>query len=196
MKKVYTNDMVAHLWAQQSQSEAHNIQRNFYFEGTAIYSYNSHFPIARRVNKDTVLFTTRRYSVTTAKHIKIVRCAIPVRLTIIHCEDVLAEGTSHVRNLTTMKTEFIALLDKALRSRKYTKHYLEQAEEMVCNHTAYRCLFKITKKQALPLSISTNWQVDAKKRVDAQLTEAKRRADIEKEHKARIHVQALAELEE
>lgn len=79
MKKVHTPEMVAHLWANQSQEEARNPGNNFYFYGDTIFSYGSHFPIAKHVKdkkgRKAVLFTTRGYSVTTSKHLHIVRLA-------------------------------------------------------------------------------------------------------------------------
>lgn len=59
------NREVAHLWANQSRDRASG--SHFYFEGDTIYSYGSHFPIARHY-KGAVLFTSGSYSVTTAKH--------------------------------------------------------------------------------------------------------------------------------
>ena len=68
---VYPSDMVAHLWAHKSQDFARNPGHNFYFHGDTIYSYGSHFPVARHVENKrgrAVLFTTRDYSVTTSGH--------------------------------------------------------------------------------------------------------------------------------
>lgn len=59
------NRQVAHLWANQSRQEAKG--SHFYFEGDTIYSYGAHFPIARHY-LGAVLFTSRSYSNTTAKH--------------------------------------------------------------------------------------------------------------------------------
>jgi hypothetical protein len=66
-RHVYSHDMVAHLWAHQSQDSARTANGNFFFTGDTIYSYGHHFPIARHVG-GVVLFTTRGYSVTTAGH--------------------------------------------------------------------------------------------------------------------------------
>lgn len=66
------NNEVAHLWANKSRSSAR--AGHFYFEGDTIYSYGSHFPVARH-HKGVVLFTSKRYSVTTARHIGITRSA-------------------------------------------------------------------------------------------------------------------------
>lgn len=59
------NKEVAHLWANQSRKSAFG--SHFYFQGDTIYSYGPHFPIARLVG-DVVLFTTRGYSNSTARH--------------------------------------------------------------------------------------------------------------------------------
>lgn len=70
MKKVFNSASdVAHAFALQEQSEGRNSSRSFYFEGDSLYSYGRHFCIARFISEDTVLFTERKYSNSTAKHI-------------------------------------------------------------------------------------------------------------------------------
>lgn len=59
------NKEVAHLWANQSRESASG--SHFYFNGDTVYSYGSHFPIARHY-RGAVLFTSRDHSVTTARH--------------------------------------------------------------------------------------------------------------------------------
>ncbi len=72
------NSKVAHAWAGQQKESARG--SNFYFDGPSIYSYGSHFEIARHVHlKDgraIVLFTTRSYSCSTSRHKSHVRNAI------------------------------------------------------------------------------------------------------------------------
>jgi hypothetical protein len=68
MKKVHTPENVAHLFANQLQDEARTQTNNFYFWGDRIFSYGSHFVIAKHYN-GVLLFTLRSYSNTTAKHI-------------------------------------------------------------------------------------------------------------------------------
>jgi len=53
MKKVVSPSEVAHLWANQLQSEATNRGRSFYFERQAIYSYGSHFLYSETPHKRT-----------------------------------------------------------------------------------------------------------------------------------------------
>ena len=81
MRYVHPNDMVAHLWANQSQESARSANGNFHFRDQTIYSYGGHFPIARLISNDrgerAVLFTSRGYSPTTSHHKSLVSRAIP-----------------------------------------------------------------------------------------------------------------------
>lgn len=43
MPQVFTNDMVAHVWAQQSQQSGRSSNGQFYFEGPALFSYGTHY---------------------------------------------------------------------------------------------------------------------------------------------------------
>jgi hypothetical protein len=63
--------MVAHLWANRSQDSARRQDGRFYFTGPAIYSFGSHYVIARHIDlKDgaAILWNTRGYSPSTSKH--------------------------------------------------------------------------------------------------------------------------------
>jgi hypothetical protein len=81
------NEQVAHIWANKSRERATG--SHFYFEGDTIYSYGTHFPIARHY-KGIVLFTSRGHSVTTARHKSIVRSAIN-HLVSFTVDDVMAK---------------------------------------------------------------------------------------------------------
>jgi hypothetical protein len=91
-KHVFDTGEIPHLWAHKVQDSARNAQGNLYFENETIYSYGSHFPIARHVvdnltkktSRPAVLFTTRGYSVTTNRHISAVRSAIPKDVPVFH----------------------------------------------------------------------------------------------------------------
>lgn len=90
-REVYEPAQIPHLWAHGLPDGA-RIRRggrnNYYAEGDTIYSYGAHFPIARRLivpdrgagdrrGAVVFLFTDRRYSVTTAGHIRATQSAIP-----------------------------------------------------------------------------------------------------------------------
>lgn len=78
-KKVFPTNEVAHIWAQQSQEEGINPQGNFYFKNESIYSYGSHYEIARfhkHKGETVVLLNNKGYSPTTNGHICNVRSAV------------------------------------------------------------------------------------------------------------------------
>jgi hypothetical protein len=91
-KHVFDTGEIPHLWAHRTQEDARNRQGNLYFTGDTIYSYGSHFPIARHVTNDAgqraVLFTTATYSVTTSSHCSAVRSAIPSGIPVFHVPNV------------------------------------------------------------------------------------------------------------
>ena len=91
-KHVFDTGEIPHLWAHRTQDDARNKQGNLYFTGDTIYSYGSHFPIARHVTNDAgeraVLLTTATYSVTTASHCSAVRSAIPSGVRVFHVPSV------------------------------------------------------------------------------------------------------------
>lgn len=70
-KKVFDNAMVAHVWAQQSQSEGRSNNGNFHFDGPVLYSYNT--PIGNIVKGKrgpVALLSSYSYSPTTSvKHL-------------------------------------------------------------------------------------------------------------------------------
>lgn len=66
------NRQLAHVWA--SNPEKENKGSNMFTRDGVIYSYGTHFPIARHY-KGAILFTSEGYSNTTAKHKSIVRGA-------------------------------------------------------------------------------------------------------------------------
>ena len=72
IRKVWPRDQVAHLWANRSQDEAREPSGNFYFTGPSIFSYGSHFLIARFVDmgdgRTLLLERAGGYSPTTSKH--------------------------------------------------------------------------------------------------------------------------------
>ena len=151
-KHVFKTEQVAHIWAQQTQDDGRNAQGNFYFTGDTIYSYGSHFPIARFINPQTVLFTTRRYSNTTSKHLWATRDALRgLDVRVIDCENVKWDDwrsdvkTAHDKNLKAMRDAHKAQIVKAHRARlDYSINgYLSTAQSLRENYAAYVALFKL-----------------------------------------------------
>lgn len=70
MPQVFSNSMVAHVWAQQSQSEGRSHNGQFYFSGPYLYSYGQHY-VAGLFAADggPVFINSTGYSVTTGRHL-------------------------------------------------------------------------------------------------------------------------------
>jgi hypothetical protein len=150
IRKVYPTDEVPRLWYHKTQDEARNAGRNLYFENETIYSYGGHFPIARHVTnsgrKSAVLFTTRTYSVTTAKHLGLVRRAIPESAVVFNVPSVLGAWGSeqnHTANLSHFVTESKNALDKAGRARISGNYDLASAFGLRDSAKAYAKFFRV-----------------------------------------------------
>lgn len=118
-KQVFSTGEIPHLWYHKTQYSARNQQHNLYFENETIFSYGSHFPIAKHVQskngkKSAILLTTRTYSVTTGGHISAVRSAIPEDVQIFR---VMRPDNSPESQLPYYLSEIKSNLDSA-NSRK------------------------------------------------------------------------------
>lgn len=111
---VFPTNEIPHLWAHGSRpaGRIRNAQGNLFAEGSDIYSYGYHFPIARRVEvanpsagavEVVYLFTTRGYSNTTGGHIHAARCATRNLGRIIHMDPTGVDGARLWDILTTRK---------------------------------------------------------------------------------------------
>jgi hypothetical protein len=180
MKKVVSPDMVAHLWAAQSQSEARNAGGTFYFRDSTIYSYGAHFPIASfREALDgsrLILFTERSYSVTTSKHISITRSAIRHEKNVLFCYNPTASFPSeHTNNLRAMFRECESVLQKAAKAKSRSADYFRTAEQLVKTHQRYREAFGL--ELDAPLTIGENWKALANEKIAQQKEDAKKQAE-------------------
>lgn len=156
MRTVFSNDMVAHVWAQQNQDYGRNSNESFYFQGATIYSYGSHFPIARFQRmpngERVVLMNSGSYSNTTAKHQSHARVAIPGDVRIVYCENpeilsrvngeqwddtIFPQGkcADEWRNKVQQAHSWVA---KAKRARKYGAEYLRNAESCARSANEWR----------------------------------------------------------
>ena len=121
MKKVVSPSQVAHLFANQTQSEATTQGRNFYFYNKSIYSYGIHFCIAKFVDENTLLFTEKSYSNTTAKHINHVRHATS-HIKKIYCSNPTG---NHEENFNAWLSEAEYNISKLKNARKPENYILE-----------------------------------------------------------------------
>jgi hypothetical protein len=186
MKKVFTDiSQVAHLWANQLQDEARN-SGNFYFNGKTIYSYGGHFPIAKHIELDgerAVLFTTRGYSNTTAKHISVVRQAAS-HLNVIKCHN---PNTTHEENFNRWKIDAELVAAKLPKAKKPEK-YLNELEYINSQANKYAQFFGLELPAILTtiLSIKDKNEWTAYHDQKTAILEAERlklEAELKKQHK-------------
>lgn len=125
MRKVFSSHSeVCHIWAQQTQSEGK--ASRIFFEGPSIYSYGRHFEMARFVDPHTVFITTDRYSVSTQKHLSLVRGAVSHK----HVFEV-PSFTNHAENVQYYIERAREYFDKAKRARTSTTYLLGVAKHTV-----------------------------------------------------------------
>jgi hypothetical protein len=157
-KHVFDTGEIPHLWAHRTQDDARNKQGNLYFTGDTIYSYGSHFPIARHVVSEegerAILFTTDTYSVTTSSHCSAVRSAIPSGIPVFHVPNVChgrysgseLAADNHAGNLAdyTKRTE-MHVVKSARAKSSYTKEWnCEQAVGLRDEAIAYCAFFGLS----------------------------------------------------
>jgi hypothetical protein len=138
MKKVVDAHSVAHLFAGQNQDSATTQTRNFYFRGKEIYSYGSHFCIARFIDNNTLLFNERGYSNTTAKHIRLTASATS-HIDKIYCAYPCG---SHVSNFDNWNTSAEYIAENLLKARKPSK-YISQLNDIKYKAEKYATYFGI-----------------------------------------------------
>lgn len=141
MKTVLDPQTIAHYFANKTQLEGKNSNRSFYFYGDTIYSYGSHFPIATHY-KNVVLFTLRSYSVSTAKHINLVRSACS-HLNKVYCANPKdAVNGYHEENIkwwiNDIKDAF-----KSLATARKPQKYANAIESTLNQLETYCELFKV-----------------------------------------------------
>ena len=121
-----TNDECAHRWAADIDGNDHGktSNGNIYFERGVIYSYGSHFPIARHVKNAAgnraVLVTTETSSMTTAMHVSRVRRACH-HLRTYHAPLIAKtfqhdlDSGDHAFNVKHFQTVYDAAIERAAR---------------------------------------------------------------------------------
>lgn len=184
MRKVVSPQDVAHLFANQLQEEARTPTGNLYFYGQKIYSYGSHFCIARFVDDRTLLFTERSYSNTTAKHINYVWGATS------HKDRILCAYPtgSHEQNFNYWINEAEAITDK-LRNARKPEIYLTELNNLKYRVDRYKQYFKID----MPITLEKVLSITNKAEVVDYLASKQKLIDAEAKRKAKEHAKLHAE---
>lgn len=186
MKRVLTASEVAHTWAHQLQSDARTAQNNFYFNGDTIYSYGSHFPIAKILPDGKVLMTLRTYSNTTTKQVGLVRSAVS-HMEKLYCYDINSNYTQgnyeHQRNIARWVANIEGNVTKLQTARKPEK-YIDAIKAEIAQLNAYTSYFNVElseeQKTLLSIGDSDGFKELAHKRQEAKKAELKRIEELGK----------------
>lgn len=145
MRTVVSKSDVAHFWANQTQEHAKsNGGGSLYFSGDTIYSYGSHFPIAKHVTNSkgetAVLFTTRTYSNTTAKHLYEVSRAVSHK-NVIKCFRPDYTKRDNINEFAKAVESALRGLDRARKPEKY----IQPAERILSDMEKYINFFGLNE---------------------------------------------------
>jgi hypothetical protein len=181
IRHVYPVDMVAHLWAHRAQQSARN-GSNFYFDGDTIYSYGSHFPIARHVETKrgrVVLFTTRDYSVTTSGHKWTVLSACK-HLTVFHVQH--PTDTNRKAQFAEYRERYLVLARKYSKARSNKPWILDGLRDLVEEANRFAQFFGLRSRLSMPADLSV---MEAEcKAVEKRERERKQRAEVKHQREA------------
>lgn len=146
MKKVFSShSMVAHMWAQQSQSEGRGPR--MFFDGPTIYSHGRHFPIASFVRNDKgeqcVLFNDASYSASTSQHQRHTQQAIPRLIPVFKVRVVISENSDFAieANMKDYKERIDALYLQALRARSRAAQIQRECQDLALSANHYAIFF-------------------------------------------------------
>lgn len=176
-----TNYDIAHAFA-YGATEGHTGNHNLYISGDCIYSYGRHFCIAKRVGPSTVLFTTRSYSNSTAKHIGYVWSATS-HISRIECYDPSASTEENQRRFLE---EIQGILPRLERARKPEK-YIHQIQIICARARKYCEWFGIKMNKDLKRFVQSDDYNKANEEFIAEQTlrlKRERRAALKKEREA------------
>lgn len=201
-KNVVNTDQVAHLWANKSQNQARNPHGNFYFTGDTIYSYGSHFPIARHVtvgagkrSRSAILLTTRTHSSTTSGHISTVRQAIAGGVLVFHVPDVspsTSSGDLHKNSRKHYRKQFDNYLELSIKAIKRADYWLRSAQDTITDQASYSKFFGL---RWAPLTIPENYVEKIKAKIVKQRTAAKVQNAAKRKVLAMREAKAAADLQ-
>jgi hypothetical protein len=187
MKHVFKESMVAYLWANKSQSEARNAGNTFFFADSTIFSYGSHFPIARHVTagrgkekRYCVLFTTDTRSVTTTGHCSTVRMAIAGDATVFNVPRLYAVRDKkhkwvlqHKDNIESYRKRISDLATMVLRARSNRDWLIRELNALVREANNYAGFFKLRTTFSMPTEADLKAETEAAAKA-AKLAEKKR----------------------
>jgi len=135
-KTVYPNAEIPHLWMHKTQDYATNSNRTFYFEGDVIYSYGSHWPIAKHITngkgEKAILLNNETYGITTSCHASLVKYSIPSDALVFDLPKLFVREVKDKQTakeaIKYYKQEIQSCIAKLKRANKIKPRYYDQLE--------------------------------------------------------------------
>lgn len=173
MQTVFSNSELPHIWANGAQHSGRNSGDTFYFSGDTIYSYGSHFAIAKHFYAENItLVNNNSYSITTAAHISKTINAIRGKYIEVN-EPTANTKQAHRENYKQLLVEINDYQKKFVRARTNKDFCLSLIESLTANANEYSKIFKLGHK-----SIALQFSEDEIKKA------LKKEADKKKQEKA------------
>lgn len=150
MKRVRKD--VCHVWAHQLQSDAR--YGNIFFVNETIYSYGTHFPMARILTVEgqrVVLFTTRSYSSATAGHKSEARMAIPHGTPVFYVEDVTEKPSR--KSLDHYAARIASQSMVVAKAKSRMERELSQLQALVNEANAFCEMFGFKTRFTMPANV-------------------------------------------
>lgn len=181
IKNLKNHSDVAHAFATHGMiKEAYGERGNMFFKDNTIYSYGWHFPIARFINHNTILFTLDSYSNSTSKHIGLVSWACS-HLNKIYCYSI----DRPLENYERFKRDIDEQLIKLAKARK-PEIYLHKIEIILEDLTKYLEEYLISYVPSSPYIDKIINLIDKCKKILADAGEKiEKIKEIQKEEKER-----------
>jgi len=190
IRHVHPDGMVAHLWAHKAQDHARNPGNNIYFHGDTIYSYGSHFPIAKHVTrkgKSAVLLTTRGYSKTTDGHKSTVEGASR-HLTVFHVANI--DTDTPRKQFEEYRERYQELARAYVKARQRKPHILADLRKVVEEANAFSAFFGLRVRLTVP---AESEMVAECKAIEKKNREAAKRAEANRQREAAEREREAAE---
>tara|TARA_R110002074_G_scaffold124129_4_gene260378 strand:+ start:744 stop:1700 length:957 start_codon:yes stop_codon:yes gene_type:complete len=134
MRKVLKNNSEAiHYFANEVQESGQNQTRSIFFNGNKLYSYGYHYLLGLRLNNGTLIINDDGYSVSTGRHISILRSAATHK-------KVFCLSEIHLDNM------FKNIVINNQKMKKAWKHKIFYARSIVRNFEKYEEFLSYCKK--------------------------------------------------
>ena len=156
MKRVYSTSLqVAHLYANQSQSDARC--RNASFDGLSFYSYSTRIAYLHNNKPEPLLLIdSYGYSSTTRSHVSDLYHAFSSDTKKLHVPAVTPRLGDHDVNYNYFFTQITDALDSAKKARTRGPEYITEANNTIENMHWYATFFELTWDIPEPVYIAAD----------------------------------------